>query len=52
MHFKHKVSSDSDDDRADIESVGSAANALDRSFMESQKPGVNGWANARISSVK
>jgi len=29
--------------------VGSAADALDRSFVEAQKPGINGWANARIS---
>jgi hypothetical protein len=32
--------------------VGSEANALDRSFIEAQKPGVNGWANARISFKK
>lgn len=49
IQYQHRVSTSPDDDRADIESVGSAANVLDRSFVESQKPGVNGCANARIS---
>ncbi len=50
--LQHKWSSDTEDIEADVVSVGSDADILDRSFVEAHKPGHNGWAVVRTSNKK